>query len=130
MIASTTVGSESYFNISIDADLRGVGTYSGSITKLVLLARKNLSQNSAHNLTTSSLGQVRNDEDGLWSRERTNALSDLKNKLFLELVIDLVSVLDGYECINSLPGQFIIDTDDCGFCDGVVLDQGCFYFGG
>ena len=131
MMVSTTLGSESYSFVSTKSSIERKGeSYSRSITELVLLARKNLSQDSAHNLTTSGFRQVGDDEDRLWCRKWTNALPDLENEVLLQLVIDLVSVLDGHECIDGLPGQFIIDTDDCGFCDRVVLNQGCFDFGG
>jgi hypothetical protein len=54
----------------------------------------------------------------------------LQNKVLLQLVIDLVSILDSHEGVDGLSSQFIVDTDDCGFCDGVMLDQGGFDFGG
>jgi hypothetical protein len=130
MILSTTLGSESYFPVSNLCRFEsGFGTYSRSITKLVFLTRQNLSQNSTHDLPASSLRQVGNDEDSLWCCKRTNALSDLQNEVLLQLVIDLVSILDCHECVDGLSSQFIVNTDDCGFCNCMMLDQGCFDFG-
>jgi len=46
------------------------------------------------------------------------------------LVINLVSIFDGDECIDGLAGEFIVDSDNGGFGNGVVLDEGRFDFGG
>lgn len=95
---------------------------------MVFLTSKNLSQNSSHNLSTSSLGQIWNDEDSLRSSERSNALSDLQNEILLELVVDLIPILDGHKRVDCLSSKLVVDTDDCSFRDSVVLDQRRFDF--
>jgi hypothetical protein len=97
---------------------------------LILLTSENLSQNSSHDLSTAGLWQIGHNEDSLWRRKRTNALSDLQDEILPQLVIDLIAVLDGYKRVDCLSGQLIIDTDNCSFSNSVMLDQGCFDFGG
>jgi hypothetical protein len=104
-------------------------TYRRSITKLVFLASKNLSQNSPHNLSTSSLGQIWHNEDSLRSSEGTNALPDLQDEVLLELIVDLIAVLDSHERVDCLSSKLIVDSDDSSFCDGVILNQCGFDFG-
>jgi hypothetical protein len=108
---------------------RVLGTYGRCVTKLVFFASKNLSQDTTHNLATSSLGQIRNDEDSLGSRKGTNALSDLENEILSQLVVDLVTILDRNKGVYSLPGELIIDTHHSSFSYGGVLDQCGFDLG-
>jgi hypothetical protein len=96
---------------------------------LILLTSQDLSQNSPHDLTTSRLGQIWNNEDGLGCCEWTNALSDLQDEILLQLVVDLVAVLDGNESIDCLASKLIVDSNDCGFCYSIVLDKCGFDFG-
>ena len=105
------------------------GTYGGCIAALVFLASKNLSQDTTHDLPTSGLGQIRNDEDGLGSRKGTNTLSYLENEILSQLVVDLIAILDGDKGVDRLSGEFIIDTNHSSFCNGVMLDQCSFNFG-
>ena len=105
-------------------------THSRSITKLILLTRKNLPQNSSHNLPTPRLRQIRNDENRLRGREGPDTLSDLQDEVFSQLVVDLVSVFDGDEGVDCLAGELVIDAHDGGFGDGLVLDERGFDFGG
>jgi hypothetical protein len=90
---------------------------------LVFLTSKNLSQDTTHDLSTSSFGQIRDDENCLGSREGTDALSDLENEILSQLIVDLITVLDGNEGVNGLAGELIRDTNHSRFSDGVVLDQ-------
>jgi hypothetical protein len=46
----------------------------------------------------------------------------LENEIFAQLVVDFVSVFDGYEGVDGLTGKFIVDADDGCFGDGVVLN--------
>lgn len=46
----------------------------------------------------------------------------MENEIFAQLVVDFVSVLDGYEGVDGLAGKFVVDADDGCFSDGVVLD--------
>lgn len=108
----------------------GRGTYSGDISQRVLLARQNLPQDSTHNLSTTGLGQVGDDDDRLRRRERANALAHLQDEVLFQLVGDLVAVLDGDESIDGLAGEFVSDADNGGFGHGAVLDQRGFDFGG
>lgn len=80
------------------------GTYSRGITELVLLTRKNLPQDTTHDLATSRLGQIGNNKDSLGSCEWTNTFSYLKNEVFTQLIVDFVSVLDGDESVDGLAG--------------------------
>lgn len=105
------------------------GTYGGCIAELVFLASKNLSQDTTHDLPTSGLGQIRNDEDGLGGRKGTNTLSDLENEILSQLVVDLIAIFDGDEGVDGLSGKFISDTNHSSFCNGVMLDQCSFNFG-
>lgn len=109
--------------------VKNLGTYSRRVTELVLLAGENLSQDATHNLATSSLRQIRNDKDSLGGSEGTDALSDLEDEILSQLIIDLIAILDCNEGIDSLSGEFIVDTDDSGFSNGVMLDQSSFNFG-
>lgn len=99
-------------------------TYSGNVTKLVLLTSEDLSQDSSHNLTASRLGHVGNHVNGLGGGKRTDALADLHDEFFAESVADLIAVFDGDKGVDGLTRQFIGDTDNGGFGDGVVLDEG------
>lgn len=102
-------------------------TYSRGITKLILLTSQNLPQNTAHNLTRSSLGQVVDSEDSLGSGEWTNGLADLHDEVLLDGVVVLVALLEGNEGIDGLTGELVVDTDDSGFGDRTVLEQRSFY---
>lgn len=108
----------------------GAGTYSSDISQRVLLARQNLPQDPTHDLSTTGLGQVCDDDDRLRRRERTNALAHLEDEVLLQLVVDLVAVLDGDESVDSLAGELVSDADNGGFGDGGVLDERGFDLGG
>lgn len=108
----------------------GEGTYSSDISQRVLLARQNLPQNPTHDLSTTGLGQVRDDDDRLGRREWTNALAHLEDEVLLQLVVDLVAVLDGDEGVDSLAGEVVSDADNGGFGDGGVLNESGFDLGG
>ena len=108
--------------------VENLGTYSRCIAELVFLPCENLSQDTTHNLATSSLRQIRNDKDSLGSSEGTNALSDLEDEVLSQLIIDLIAIFDRNEGVDSLSSQFISDTDDSSFSNGVVLDQRSFNF--
>jgi hypothetical protein len=97
---------------------------------LILFTRKDLSQNSTHNLSTSGLGKVRNDEDSFWSSEWTNALPHLKNEILYQLVVELIAVFNGDKCVNCLTSKFIVDTNNSSFGNGMVLNKSSFNFGG
>jgi len=99
------------------------------VTELVLLAGQDLSQDSAHDLTTASLGQVWHNVDHLGRREWSNALTDLEDEVLAERVVGLVSFLDRHECVDSLTGQLVGDTNDGRLSYGVVLDERGFDLG-
>jgi hypothetical protein len=101
----------------------GTKTYCRDIAELVLLACQNLSQNAAHDLTTSRLGEISNDVDGLGGSKGADALSDLQDKLLAESVCSLVSVLDGNEGVDGLAGQLVRNTNDGRLSNGVVLNK-------
>ena len=44
------------------------------------------------------------------------------------MIIDLIAILDCNEGIDSLSGKFIVDTDNSGFSNSVMLDQSSFNF--
>ena len=98
-------------------------THSRDVAKLVFLASKNLSQDTAHNLATASLGQIVDDVDSLGRRERTNALADLHNKLLTQSIRHLVSCRDRNKRIDGLAGQFVIDTNNGRLANGFVLNE-------
>ena len=100
-----------------------------SITKLILLTSQNLPQDSPHDLTRSRLWQVWYWEDCLGCGEGTDRFPDLQDQILLELIVDLVAVLDGDEGVDGLSCEFVVDTDDSSFADGLVLDEGGFDFG-
>jgi hypothetical protein len=52
----------------------------------------------------------------------------LEDELLPERIAGLVAVLDRHEGVDSLACELVRDTDDGGFCDGVVLDKGGFNF--
>jgi len=105
-------------------------TYSGCVAELVFFSSKNLSQYTTHDLATSSLGQIRNDEDSLGGCKGTNTLSDLENEILSQLIVDLITILDCDEGVDSLSGEFISDANHSSFGDGVILDQRSFDLGG
>lgn len=100
------------------------------ISKLILLARQNLSQNATHDLAGARLGQIRDAEHRLGSREWSDRLADLHDERLAQLVVLLVAVLDRHESVNSLASELIVDTDDSRLADGMVLDERGFDFGG
>jgi len=53
----------------------------------------------------------------------------LKDEIFSELVIDLMTILDGHKGIDGLARELIAHPDDGSFGDGVVLDEGGFDLG-
>ncbi len=131
MIWSTTLGSESYRQVSIYHSYnKDRGTYSAGVAQLILLAGENLSQNTAHNLARARLGQVGNDKDGLGRGKGTDALADLHDKLLAQGVVDLVALLDGDKGVDGLAGELVGDADNGGLGDGVVLDEGGLNLGG
>jgi hypothetical protein len=103
-------------------DDAGVGE-SGDVSQRVLLASKNLPQDSAHDLAGPGLGQVGDDDDRLWRGEGADALADLEDQILLQLVVDLVSVLDGDESVDSLAGKVVSHANDGSLGDGVVLNE-------
>ena len=56
----------------------GQGT---EVAQLITFFRRDLAQNTAHDLAGSGLGEVGNDYDFLWSCERPDDLPDLKDEL-------------------------------------------------
>jgi len=100
------------------------------ITKAVLLAAEDLAQNTAHDLTTTGLGKVVDNEDGLGGGEGSNGLTNLHDKVLADLLVGLVAFLQRDEGVNGLAGEFIGDTDDGGFGNLRVLDQSGFDFSG
>ncbi len=116
--------------MSVHGRLKAKGiTHRRNISQLILLTGQDLSQNSSHNLSTSRLGQIWHDKNGLGSRKRTDALAHLKDEIFSELVIDLIAILNGHKGIDGLARELIAHPDHGRFCDGVVLDEGGFDFG-
>lgn len=105
-------------------------TYSAGVTKLILLAGENLSQDTAHNLAGARLGQVRDDKDGLGGGKGADAFADLHDELLAQGVVDLVALLDGDECVDGLAGELVVDADDGSLGDGGVLDEGGLNLGG
>jgi hypothetical protein len=108
----------------------GLGTYSSDISQRVLLAGQNLPQDPTHNLSTTGLGQVGDDDDSLRRGKWTNALANLEDEVLLQLVVDLISVLDGDESVDSLASEVVSNANDGGFGDSGVLDQSGFDLGG
>jgi hypothetical protein len=100
-----------------------VQTHSRDITKLVFFASKNLSQDTAHNLATASLGQIVDDVDCLGRRKRANALANLQDKLLAQVIRHLISFLDRDKRIDGLASQFVIDTNNGRLANGVVLNE-------
>jgi len=136
MILSTTLGSDNYSQLASSSQSTipvfgiKVETYSRSISQTILFSSKNLPQNSSHDLSTPRLWQIGNDENSLWCRKRTNTFPYLQNECFLKFIINFIAILDCDESVNSLAGEFVIDTDDSGFGYGVVFDESGFNFGG
>lgn len=97
---------------------------------MVFLARQNLSQDTSHDLSTSGLWKVWYDENRLRCSEWSNALAYLQDQIFPELIICLVAVLDGDESVDSLSGELVGNTNNCCFCNGVVLNKRSFNLGG
>ena len=62
--------------------------------------------------------------NGLGCSERTDALPYLHDQVLAKSVIGLVAVLDGNKGSNCLTSELISHTNDSGFSDSVVLDQG------
>lgn len=89
-----------------------LGTYSGDVTKAVLLTAEDLAQNAAHDLAAAGLGQILDNEDGLGGGEGTDRLADLHDQVLSDLVVGLVTLLEGNEGVHSLTGQLVGDTDD------------------
>ncbi len=98
-------------------------THSSDITELILLTSENLAQNTAHDLAATGLGQIRNDVDSLGGREGTDALAHLQDEFLAEGVVRLVTVLDGYKCVDSLAGKLISNTHDGRLGNRVMLDK-------
>ena len=53
----------------------------------------------------------------------------MEDEVLSQLIIDLIAILDCNEGIDSLSGKFIVDTDNSGFSNSVMLDQSSFNFG-
>lgn len=85
-------------------------TYCGDITKAVFFTTQDLTQNAAHNLATTGLGQVLNHKDSLGSSEGSDGLADLHVQILAHLVTALVTFLEGDEGVDSLTSQLIGDT--------------------
>lgn len=104
-------------------------TYRGDVAQLVFLASEDLPQDAAHNLARSGLGKVGNNVHRLGSRKRTNAPSHLHDKLLAEGVRNVGYLLDGDKGVDGLSSQFILDTDDGGLGDVVMLNESSLDFG-
>jgi len=100
-----------------------------SIAKLVLLARQDLAQDTAHDLAAPRLGKVGHNVHGLGRREGSDALAHLDDELLPERVRGVVAVFYRDESVDGLAGQLVGYTDDGGLRDGVVLDQSRFDLG-
>lgn len=102
-------------------------TYSRGVTELILLAGQDLSQDTAHDLTRSSLGQVIDREDGLRSCEGTDGLADLHDEVLLDRVAVLVTLLERHEGVDGLTGELVVDTYDSSLGDCIVLEERSLY---
>jgi len=91
---------------------------------LVFLASQNLAQDTAHDLSRAGLRKIGDHMNGLGCSERTNALSYLHDQVLAKSIVGLVAVLDGDKGGDCLTGELVGHTDNSGFSDSVVLDQG------
>ena len=105
-------------------------TYSRSIPKLVLLPCQNLPQNPSHDLPTACLREIRNHENCLGRCKWSNTLSHLQDKVFTQLIRDLVAIFDSNKSVDSLTSQFIGDSYHSSFSDSMMFDQRSFDFCG
>ena len=103
--------------------VKRVKTYSSGITKLILLAGKNLSQDAAHNLATAGLGKIRHDEDNLGRRKGTDALTHLEDELLAEGIRRLSVALERDESVDGLASELIGNTNDGSLSDGTVRQK-------
>ena len=67
--------------------------------------------------------------NSLGCSERTDALSYLHNQVLAKSVVGLVTVLDGNKGGDCLASELVGHTDDSGFSDSVMLDQGSLNLG-
>ena len=77
-------------------------TYRRDITQGIFLARKNLAQDTSHDLPRSRLREIVDDEDCLWCGERSDRLPHLHDQVLLDLVGCLVAILKGNKGIYGL----------------------------
>lgn len=90
-------------------------TYRRDVTQTVLLTAKDLSQDPPHDLATSRLRQVVNNEDSLGRGERSNGLADLQNQVLAQLLAGIMPRLEGHERVHGLTREFIGNADHGGF---------------
>jgi hypothetical protein len=74
---------------------------------LASFARRIRVINTTHNLSGPSLGQIWDNEDGLWCGKRTNRFAHLEDQILLCLLTCLVAVFEGNKSVDGLTGQFI-----------------------
>jgi hypothetical protein len=103
---------------------------SANVAELVFLAREDLAQNSAHDLTRTRLGQIGDAEDRFRRGEGSDGFADLHDEGFAQLVILLVTVFDADESVDRLASELVVNAYHSSLADGVVLDQRGLDFGG
>lgn len=107
-------------------DYRGIGQ-GRSITQTVLLTAQDLPQDTSHDLAAASLREVINDKDGLGSGEWSNRLANLHDKVFTDLLICLIALLQRHKCIDRLASEFVSNTDHGSFsnhiCHGMSVSN-------
>lgn len=111
-------------------DIERASTYSAGVSKLVLLASQDLAQDTAHDLAGTCLGKIWHNVYRLGCSERSDTLPDLQDEILAKLVVDLVAILDRDKGVDSLTSKFIGHTDDGGFSDCGVLNEGSLDFSG
>jgi hypothetical protein len=100
---------------SLDDLLHDTGvTERAHIAQLIFLPRKDLAQDTAHDLARAGLGQVVDNDDTLRCGERTDRATDLEDQFPRELRCALYVVLegderiDGWELAGCTVGRYIV----------------------
>ena len=100
-----------------------MGTYSRDIPKLILLTRKNLPQNSPHNLPRPRLGKIRHNINLLRRRKRPDALAHLHDELLAQRVRHLAHPRRRHERVDGLARKLVCDAHHRRLADVVVLKE-------
>lgn len=105
-------------------------SYRGNVAQLIFLTSQNLSQDTAHDLAASCLGQIWYNVHCLGSSKWANAPTHLHDELFAQCLAGGMALLESHKGIHSLASELIGHANDSSLGNNVMFDEGGLNFRG